>query len=64
MVKRRDRWEWLNGGNGGNGGNDGMTERMAEWQKMDTKRYIRRSTTIYGTRRRRQHFNLLLLNPY
>ncbi len=60
MVKWRT--EWSHGGNGRNGGiADGMVKlqefrewwngkkngRMAEWQKMDTKRYIR---TIYGTR--------------
>ncbi len=48
MVELREWREWWNGKKNG---------RMAEWQKMDTKRYIR---TIYGTRQRhRQHFNLL-----
>jgi hypothetical protein len=38
-----------------NGGNGGTAERMAEWQN-GRNGYIR---TIYGTRRRRRHSNLL-----
>ena len=63
-------WEWSNGGNGGRNGcmggqNNGQIVGMVKWREWRTEwlygrteetGYIR---TIYGTHRRRRHFNLL-----